>query len=83
MLCDIIVKRIEADGLERGGESNHSDPLRARVVVLVGLKQLSAVRLEHPLMLRQALKEVQHLCVHADVSAKADVTAPKHAELQD
>jgi hypothetical protein len=34
-------------------------------------------------MLRQALKLVQHLCVHADVSAKADVTAAKHAELQD
>ena len=31
---------------------------------LRGLKQSVAVRLAHPLMLRQALKLLQHLCVH-------------------
>src|SRR5262249_54591484 len=44
-------------------------PLTARRVGLRGLKQLSEVRLAHPLMLRQALKLVQHLCVHPETSA--------------
>jgi hypothetical protein len=59
-------------------------PLKARRVGLVGLKQLSEVRLAHPLMLRQALKLVQHLCVHPAISAVGSVKASAlHAEPQD
>jgi|SRR5918994_3099686 len=85
MLGDVIIKGIEADGLERGGVDHWiPPPLRARTEGLVGVKQLSAVRLEHPLMLRQALKPVQHLCVHPLISAPgSDMTAAVHAELQD
>ena len=44
-------------------------PLRARTDGLVSLKQLSDVRLLHPLMLRQTLNLVQHPCVHPVISA--------------
>jgi hypothetical protein len=48
------------------------------------LKQLSEVRLLHPLMLRQALNLVQHPCVHPVISALgSDTIAALHAELQD
>jgi hypothetical protein len=65
---------------------NHwaTPPLRARTEGLVSLKQLSAVRLEHPLMLRQALNLVQHPCVHPVISALgSDMVTAVHAELQD
>jgi hypothetical protein len=59
-------------------------PLRARTEGLVSLKQLSEVRLLHPLMLRQALNLVQHPCVHPVISALgSDTVAAVHAELQD
>jgi ATP sulfurylase len=64
-------------------EFDHS-ALRFRIalLVLVGL-QSSEVRLAHPLMLRQALKLLQHLCVHPAVSARSETNVPEHAELQD
>ena len=59
-------------------------PLRARTDGLVSLKQLSDVRLLHPLMLRQTLNLVQHPCVHPVISALgSDTVAAVHAELQD
>jgi hypothetical protein len=59
-------------------------PLRARTEGLVSLKQLSEVRLAHPLMLRQTLNLVQHPCVHPVISALgSDTVAAVHAELQD
>src|SRR4026207_1038023 len=69
----------------RGGGVDHwVAPLRARVEGLKSLKQLSDVRLLHPLMLRQALKVVQHVCVHPVISALGlDTSAALHAELQD
>jgi hypothetical protein len=66
------------------GEGHWVAPLRARVEGLKSLKQLSEVRLLHPLMLRQALKLVQHLWVHPATSACAsDMVSAVHAELQD
>ena len=59
-------------------------PLRARTEGLDSLKQLSEVRLAHPLMLRQALNLVQHPCVHPNISAPgSDMLNALHAELQD
>ena len=50
----------------------------------MSVKQLSEARLAHPLMLRQALKLVQHLCVHPDKSAPgSDMVVAVQAELQD
>ena len=71
--------------LGREGRVDHwVAPLRARVEGLKSLKQLSEVRLLHPLMLRQALKVVQHVCVHPVISALGlDTIAALHAELQD
>ena len=69
----------------RGGGVDHwVAPLRARVEGLKSLKQLSEVRLLHPLMLRQALDLVQHPCVHPVISALGlDTIAALHAELQE
>ena len=68
----------------RVGVDHWVAPLRARVEGLKSLKQLSDVRLLHPLMLRQALKVVQHVCVHPVISALGlDTSAALHAELQD
>jgi len=68
----------------REGVDHWVAPLRARVEGLKSLKQLSEVRLLHPLMLRQALKVVQHVCVHPVISALGlDTIAALHAELQD
>ena len=68
----------------RVGVDHWVAPLRARVEGLKSLKQLSEVRLLHPLMLRQALKVVQHVCVHPVISALGlDTIAALHAELQD
>ena len=68
----------------RVGVDHWVAPLRARVEGLKSLKQLSDVRLLHPLMLRQALKVVQHVCVHPVISALGlDTIAALHAELQD
>ena len=68
----------------RVGVDHWVAPLRARVEGLKSLKQLSEVRLLHPLMLRQALNLVQHPCVHPVISALgSDTVAAVHAELQD
>ena len=77
----ILMRTVFARG---GGVDHWVAPLRARVEGLKSLKQLSEVRLLHPLMLRQALKVVQHVCVHPVISALGlDTIAALHAELQD
>ena len=73
---------IEADDLEGGGV-DHSAPLRARTAGLLRLKQSFALRLTHPLMLRQTLKLLQHLSEHPASAALLDRVAAAQAELQD
>ena len=48
-----------------------------------GLKQSVVVRLAHPLMWRQTLKLLQHLCAHPSALATPPALTAEHAELQD
>jgi hypothetical protein len=58
-------------------------PLRARTAGLIGLVQSFEVRLPHPLMLRQVLKLLQHLCLHPSLPAASATAVAEHTELQD